>query len=349
MATTKRVLPLSPVTNPPPAKTTRRKASTPGNLYVGKLIGNVLGLAHSALSNNVVSEITTSQLTALWRLRILLNRTIYPGPSDKETKASALSKDAWNFHYPTPNSKSPAMFQDPWEGKKIRADFVEMSYEEYFKAAAPKHLALFQEMRKPAARNDIIIVNKNTSPATTIILQNRPDEMSVEPVPKWGAVHSMGRNNPFMIYGGSEDTITLEISWYSTDENYRDDVLTKCRLLESWTKADGYNAAPPTLNIIWGKTGMFENDQFILTGASYRLTNFQDYAFLPEQGVDNARALRRGEFLDLKLLPNMATQTLQFKRVTIDNRTHQDVISASKLQRTAGVSFINVDTTSLEE
>ena len=119
-------------------------------------------------------------------------------------------------------------------------------------------------------KNNIIIINDNISPPVSIVIQNRPNEISVDTQTSWVAVKSMGRNNPFMVYTGGEDTISFDVSWYSSDPNNREDILTKCRLLESWSKANGYRQSPPTLKISWGSSGIFDNDLFILYSASYR-------------------------------------------------------------------------------
>ena len=193
----------------------------------------------------------------------------------------------------------------------------------------------------------------NVSPAISLVIQNRPDRLRVEPAATWAAVKSMGRNNPFYFYTGGEDTITFDISWYSVDADHRDDVVNKCRLLESWARADGYSASPPTLRIQWGNSGLFEDDLFILAAAPYELTHFQNASRMMRRYDNDPDTGQRitntvSQPYNLKLLPNCATQTLTFKRVTKNNRTWEEIIPASKLQYTPGVIIDGGEVDSLE-
>lgn len=193
-------------------------------------------------------------------------------------------------------------------------------------------------------KNNIIIINDNISPPISIVIQNRPGEISVDPQTSWVSVKSMGRNNPFMIYTGGEDTISFDISWYSNDPLNREDVLTKCRLLESWSKANGYVQSPPTLRISWGTSGIFDNDLFILYSASYKLNNFQD-RYNSNVYNDNVKDSFLGSIdksINLGLLPSIATQSLVFKRVTSKNLTHSDICSLEKLQKVRPTEVIGV-------
>lgn len=64
----------------------------------------------------------------------------------------------------------------------------------------------------------------------------------------------MGRNTPMYHYTGSEDIVQFNVSWYCDDPDNPAEVLTKCRLLESWSKSNAYQAAPPILQIQWGNS-----------------------------------------------------------------------------------------------
>lgn len=348
-ASTERVRPVSVVTNPPPESGTRKQPVSSTNAYIGKGLGEVLNLSNIVTTNNIAGPLLTSPVTtSLWRLRILLNRGTSAMPKATGDRKTNKAADATNYHIPKEGSYSTNMIKDPWTSNKVAADAIDMGHREYLEGNAQSSVKDHSVIKRPAPRNDILIINTNTSPATTIVIQNRPNELSVEPVPTWGEIKSMGRNNPFMIYGGSVDTIQFEVSWYATDEQFRDDVVNKCKLLESWTKADGYTASPPNLKIVWGDSGLYDDAIWVLTGASYRLANFQDYAFIPDPNEPNARQLGKGEFQNLKLNPNTATQTLTFKRVTIQNLTHEDIISSSKLERTPGVIYTQTNEESLE-
>lgn len=188
------------------------------------------------------------------------------------------------------------------------------------------------------SRNDIIIINDNVSPPISIVIQNRPQEITVDPQPSWVSIKSMGRNNPFMLYTGGEDTISFDISWFSNDPSNREDVLTKCKLLESWSKADGYLSAPPVLKLSWGSSGIFDNDLFILFSATYKLSNFQDRCV--------SRISSNKDNINIGLLPSVATQTLVFKRVTPKNLEHTDIIPLDKLKKLDSKSISGIPTES---
>lgn len=179
---------------------------------------------------------------------------------------------------------------------------------------------------RSTVQNNIIIINPHTSPYTSLVIQNRPTEVQVNPQATWVAIKSMGRNNPFYMYTGGEDTITFDISWYASDPNHFEEVLAKCRLLESWTRANGYSQAPPTLKISWGSADIFRNRDFILESCPYRLSNFQNASRKNLPTYENNFSVKSSEVLDKGLYPYCATQTLTFKRVIYDNTTYRDII-----------------------
>lgn len=257
------------------------------------------------------TDILTSPLNKLWRAKILLNRTLSTMPQNK----GDVPKNSFPL--------SPPMNED-----------IQNSRREYYKAQSElrhksedTHLISLPEK---TVSNKIIIINPNTSPYTKIIIQGMPSEIDVNPESNWATVKSVGRNNPFMMYTGGEDTISFDISWYSNQKD-RKDVINKCRLLESWTRSDGYTAAPPVLLISWGNSNLFKDDSFILTSARYTLSNFQN------SYLESGSRRKGGNVIDIGLLPNCAVQKLIFKRVTSVNRTHENIISKDNLLKTDGV------------
>ena len=194
-----------------------------------------------------------------------------------------------------------------------------------------KHSSLKKETVS-TIKNKIVILNSSVSPYIAITIQGMPNELEINPEPTWATVKSMGRNNPFYMYTGSEDTISFDISWFAVDKN-REDVINKCRLLESWSKANGYNTSPPNLDILWGNSDIFSGQKFILYSAKYVLGNFQNSY--------RAGSRDKGEVVDLKLYPNSAVQSLVFKRVTSGNLTHDEIISPNKLDATTGIDKKN--------
>lgn len=171
-----------------------------------------------------------------------------------------------------------------------------------------------------SVKNQIVIINYSVSPYQRIAIQGAPSRVEVQPISDWVAIKSMGRNNPFMMYTGGEDSIRFEVDWYVYKDQTRKEVIRKCRLLESWSRADGYTSAPPLLKIKWGNSGIYDEDFFVLTMANYTLSNFQNAHY---KKIDEYQ----GGTVDLKLLPHCATQELEFKRVSGRNRTHLDIIS----------------------
>lgn len=298
---------------------------------VGKTAGKITAAVVKAQA--WTSPITQGPLNKAWRALIIVNRITSPMPKDT-ANTLGTSSDMYNQHIATTTSNSLAQRNDPWKSRQI-IDLQRTGKNPTDMRNWSEDFLRGKTATKCKIKNDIIIVNRNVSPAISLTLQNRPYNLDVNPETVWTSVKSMGRNNSFQMYTGGDDTIVLEISWYSIDEQFDDDVINKCRLLESWSKANGYDASPPTLEIIWGHSGMFDNDKFILASAPYKLENFQNAV----GGIYN----KDEDFgqRDLKLLPTCAYQTLTFKRVTSINRTHEDIIPSSKLQRTKGVTYDN--------
>ena len=259
--------------------------------------------------NSEALGLLTGPLNKLWRAKILVNR-----------KTSGMAQEEG---YSTNRIK-----ESPSEVKVRRK-----SDREFIVNRGPAHIDKpLKPETKRTVKNEIIIINPNTTPPTSLYIQGKPSSIDVSSEATWAAVKSMGRNNPFMMYTGGEDTISIEISWFSVDSD-RTDVINKCRLLESWAKADGYKSSPPNLYISWGSSNLFADDTFILTSANYELSNFQNaYRSSP-------RATANPTFVDLGALPNHATQKLVFKRVSSINRTHENIVSREKLEKTSGISY----------
>lgn len=292
--------------------------------------------------NNLVGGVGLSKI---WRLMLLFPRHpemeqgISPRPSIEEASLPFINRDKEDLENKhTTKNLSAAELASPDATKiRVRRDRDHLGDSEELLAIERRNYteAKFKALEAiPKARqNDIIIFNLSVSPYQSITLQNRPDELRVDPKSAWATVASMGRNNPFYLYTGGEDTISFDISWFVSDPTRRDEVVAKCRLLESWTKADGYNAAPPILLIKWGGSGIFNNDNFILESAPYTLTHFQDRA------MGKADEYYKGQIQDLKLYPNCAKQTLTFKKVTSSNITHAQIVDPAVLQGIQGINL----------
>lgn len=126
-------------------------------------------------------------------------------------------------------------------------------------------------------------------------IQTVPLELSVVPESTWATIPSLGRNNPFYNYTGGEDTLEMTLDWYATLES-RQDVIDKCRWVESLSKADGYLDEPPRILLIFGE--LFKYTTWIIDKAPYKLSLFDK-----SQGM----------------LPRQAYQELSLKKVTDRN------------------------------
>lgn len=188
-------------------------------------------------------------------------------------------------------------------------------------------------------QNRVIIYNISSTPYQYIELQVRPASLDFKGETTWASIKSMGRNTPMYHYTGAEDTLQFNTSWFRTDPNHPDEVVNKCRLLEAWSKSDGYNAAPPILMIQWGDDqadSLFKDHKYILISATYTLKNFSDTT----RTWDSGKKTLSNSLINNKLYPTSATQELIFKRVSSNNLGYEDIISTDKLSRTRGIKNI---------
>ncbi len=187
-------------------------------------------------------------------------------------------------------------------------------------------------------RNEIIIFNMNGQDETYqyLILQNRPPELEFQGETSWAAIKSFGRNVPMYHFTGAEDKIQLQISWFCNDPERPWEVIQKCRLLEAWSKSNGYAAGPPILQLDWGGSGLFDNAYFILTSATYILKQFRD-------GYIDRRSSENIEWKDGKLYPMAATQELIFSRVSSTNPLHSTIYDPTKLEGIKGIGTSKKD------
>lgn len=349
--------------DPPVSRVVRGEHKSIGSKDILSIIQNPLGVAGGVVSN-AVQKVTSGEIlegtaleglslssgllsyTKFWRLKLLMNvnameKTEYsPRPTIGSLVTGLLPSKLTDKEDPENKHTTLTMSRAEINAK----DFVKISARrDQRDNFIPKGKNYIEERFKalegiPKARqNNIFIINTSVSPYIAIQLQNRPDELRVEPKSTWASVVSMGRNNPFMMYTGGEDSISFDISWYANDKNHRDEVIYKCRLLESWTKADGYNSAPPVLRINWGTSGLFDDALFILESAPYTLTHFQDRSVRSIDSMNTGSDYYRRGIRDLHLYPNCATQTLTFKRVTQTNLTHNEIVPLEKLTGINGI------------
>lgn len=332
---------------------------------VTKHLGTVVDKYSQAQA--IAGDVLQSPLNKLWRAKILINRAKSPMLKDSSNDSSKKA-DVFNKHYAIKDSVSQAQVNPQWEVEQVNM-VVAASQERNTKGRGIESINKYKRDYPVEAGknlvgttgrsivessvsklNNIIIINSNVSPAIYVTLQNKPSEVHIDSNTSWSTVKSIGRNNPYQIYNGSEETVSFEVSWFCNSPTSRMDVITKCRLLETWSKSDGYNASPPTLDILWGNSEgdhLFKGYSFILTSASYRLSNFQNvtrnYSYSPNtfarnlQGEGLDESPQKG-YIDLGLLPNVAVQTLVFKRVASHNLTHEDMMGANPISGIPGIN-----------
>ena len=167
-------------------------------------------------------------------------------------------------------------------------------------------------------------------------LQTYPEKVSFQGESTWAVINSMGRNTPMYHFTGAESIIQLNISWYCDDPANPADVIAKCKLLEAWSKGNGYISAPPILKLNWGDSELFKDELFILTAATYELSNWR--GSVKQYDRKTKELVLPTGYVDTNLLPAMATQELIFRRVSATNLTHGDIISQELLNKTKGIN-----------
>lgn len=297
----------------------------------------------------VSPHITTGPVQKTWRARILTNRVmsglekegpllpnasktlskvldpvgtltdigqsivgIKPGPS---TLVTRLNRESQISRGEYPLNGSTSMFGTTRQTDVSQAAMVPVI--NYYQSKA-KWDGLLQG--ESLVNNQVIIFNTCVSPYQYLKLQNRPTELDFRGETTWAAIKSMGRNLPMYHFTGAEDIIQFNISWYCNDPENPAEVINKCRLLESWTKANGYQNAPPVLQIQWGTSDIFYGNYYILTSATYTLSNFASGCRLRNRKPEEKIYLQ-----NKGLYPYTATQELVFKRVLDHNPVWDEV------------------------
>lgn len=159
---------------------------------------------------------------------------------------------------------------------------------------------VYREKKDFISDHDVLLVDLDSG--EKLHFQGLPSNLEVAPTTEWATIKPFGRNNPHYHFTGSEDSLSFEVSWYATTEEH-DDVIEKCKWIESGLKADGYMGRPHYFSLIWGE--MFRKQRFIIYETSYSLTNFNG-----EKGYK----------------PIYATQSLTLKRVTDHNLSLKEVL-----------------------
>ncbi len=329
--------------------------------------GTTLSGIFSDLSQGFVektSGLTNGDINKLWRAKILLDRL--GGPATGRTIGLPRDSNGSTFipnKLPYPDLKQGGGYSIPEMNRrnnilwryKVRNGLTRPSGEvdgEHFETlpidtpstktfkvfrTATEKTTLHDSIRNHR-RNEVIIFNLNGNGENYqyIILQNRPPEVEFQGETSWAAIKSFGRNVPMYHFTGAEDKLQLQVSWFCNDPVRPWEVIQKCRLLEAWSKSNGYAAGPPVLQIDWGGSGIFDNAYFILTSATYVLKQFRD-GYIDRRSTDST-------WQDGKLYPMAATQELIFSRVSGTNPTYSSIYDPNKLTGIKGIGTGNKKT-----
>lgn len=307
----------------------------------GSIRGKTFKALNDVLGIEEVQTVTTSHANKLWVAKILINRA-----SSKQERDDNIGRN--NDIGTVANS-----------GKGINSEEFTIIHDSRsrhinYAKANPSYQDRESIIEYTLSTNKVYIVNLSAVPYVKLELQNRPNEIQVNPISNWSDVNSMGRNIPFAIYTGGNSSFSIDISWFSNQPGVPNDVLAKCKLLESWSKADGYKSSPPLLKIVWGGSKIFDNHTYILKSATYKLSNFNSISVTPNYSYCTYSYYGRGEndnkiisskisnsYRNQLLYPSMATQSLVFQQVVTNNTRHIDIIPEDLLSGVIGISKSN--------
>lgn len=331
----------------------QKKNHNPSTRFVREPVGRyVMQPINDFTSIDEVTDITTSELNKLWRAKILLDRLTRPvktggkasvTPEEKLHKGNVKAeRDTINY---TEGKGPESSFnvsmnaisreEEKWarevERKRTEPDFSEdkTPLEDRKKKYEVRNNESLQKKR-------IQIYNMSVDPIMYIELQTYPEKVSFQGESTWAVINSMGRNTPMYHFTGAESVIQMNISWFCDDPANPADVIAKCKLLEAWSKGNGYISAPPILKLNWGDSELFKDELFILTAATYELSNWRGSA--KQYDPKTKQLANPTGYVDTNLLPATATQELIFRRVSATNLTHQDIVSQELINKTKGIN-----------
>ncbi len=131
----------------------------------------------------------------------------------------------------------------------------------------------------------LVRLDEDDQEVESLRIQTVPLELGVSRDSNWATIPSIGRNNPFYHYTGGEDTLEFTLDWYTTSPTV-DDVIKKCRWVQSLTMANGYKYEPPRILLIYGH--LFKYTTWIVQSAHYRLSLFdKENNMLPRQAYQD--------------------------------------------------------------
>lgn len=118
--------------------------------------------------------------------------------------------------------------------------------------------------------NELILVEL-TAPFERLFIQFVPRVLEPQRTANYAAIAPVGRNNPLLHFTGGNNTMPLTLEFYSDDET-REDVITKVKWLESLAMNNGYESASPKVKLIMGT--LFEYEVWRVTSVKSKLEAF---------------------------------------------------------------------------
>ena len=329
----------------------QKENGNPTTRFIREPVGRyVMQPINDFTSLDQVTDITTSELNKLWRAKILLDRATRPAKTGGKASITPEAKLHKNniradrgVNPKTGITESSIRVDVNKAAREVEEQQKELQRKETTVSFVEDNTPLEERKIKYDKRNNesltkkrIQIYNISSDPITYLELQTYPEKVSFQGESTWAVINSMGRNTPMYHFTGAESIIQLNISWYCDDPANPADVIAKCKLLEAWSKGNGYISAPPILKLNWGDSELFKDELFILTAATYELSNWRGSVKQYDRKTHEL-VLPKG-YVDTNLLPAMATQELIFRRVSATNLTHGDIISQELLNKTKGIN-----------
>lgn len=329
----------------------QKENGNPTTRFIREPVGRyVMQPINDFTSLDQVTDIITSELNKLWRAKILLDRATRPAKTGGKASITPEAKLHKNniradrgVNPKTGITESSIRVDVNKAAREVEEQQKELQRKETTVSFVEDNTPLEERKIKYDKRNNesltkkrIQIYNISSDPITYLDLQTYPEKVSFQGESTWAVINSMGRNTPMYHFTGAESIIQLNISWYCDDPANPADVIAKCKLLEAWSKGNGYISAPPILKLNWGDSELFKDELFILTAATYELSNWRGSVKQYDRKTKEL-VLPKG-YVDTNLLPAMATQELIFRRVSATNLTHGDIISQELLNKTKGIN-----------
>ena len=329
----------------------QKENGNPTTRFIREPVGRyVMQPINDFTSLDQVTDITTSELNKLWRAKILIDRATRPAKTGGKASITPEAKLHKNniradrgVNTKTGITESSIRVDVNKAAREVEEQQKELQRKETTVYFVEDNTPLEERKIKYDKRNNesltkkrIQIYNISSDPITYLELQTYPEKVSFQGESTWAVINSMGRNTPMYHFTGAESIIQLNISWYCDDPANPADVIAKCKLLEAWSKGNGYISAPPILKLNWGDSELFKDELFILTAATYELSNWRGSVKQYDRKTKEL-VLPKG-YVDTNLLPAMATQELIFRRVSATNLTHGDIISQELLNKTKGIN-----------